>query len=467
MRPIHAIRFLLATLAIAGQAVSAQESEETTETTLTIPADPPGGTAYQRVRKLLPPHVGCAVMVLGKDSDGNPIEFKRGFGVRRLTPNGAGLATPVTPATNFRVASFTKVLTAAAVLRLADQEKLSLDDSLCDWLPAMPAVYRAVTLRSLLDHTSGVPAYHGMLNESRTPDCSDLLVLRAIAKSPRLQFPAGTRCDYSNSAYVLLGLIVQQASGSPFHDYLRDEVLRPLGMKSSGVLVEGLNTVPERAYGNRPGVDQKTDARRRQLERMVQLRAQVVQQGANRIQAFDRQIEVLRRQVGTLPPVSKDWHEEDQNAFSRLGGDGALYTSLDDLQALFTAVEQRSPALSSAAYDLWLTPSTSPAAGDRFGDAGRGRRFACGWMVDEQLGEPRYSHRGATRGFRQTIQWMPKSGRSIVVLMNSVPPGAEGPAGWDDALIQQLGETLMGAVLEPPAAADGLEALREPIELGE
>ena len=68
-------------------------------------------------------------------------------------------------------------------------------------------------------------------------------------------------------------------------------------------------------------------------------------------------------------------------------------------------------------------------------------------MVDERLGEPRYSHRGATMGFRQTIQWLPESGRAVVVLMNSVPAGPEGPETWDDAMIEGLGERVMQDVL--------------------
>ncbi|CAN0359388.1 unnamed protein product, partial [Ectocarpus sp. 4 AP-2014] len=182
-----------------------------------------------------------------------------------------------------------KVLTAAAVLSLADSGKLSLDDPLTEWLPAMPPTYQETSIRSLLNHTSGLPAYHSLLNQSQTRDCSDLVVLRALSKTPKPIFPSGTRCEYSNSAYILLGLIVQQASARPFQDYLREEILRPAGMQDSVLLVEGLNTVTVRAYGHLPG-------------------------------------------IGDTRPGSEQWHEGDQDGFSRVGGDGALYTSLDDLQ---------------------------------------------------------------------------------------------------------------------------------------
>jgi CubicO group peptidase (beta-lactamase class C family) len=417
------------------------------DNTISIPPEPPGGTAYQRVKQMLPPYVGCAVMVLGKDADGRPVTFKHGYGVCRYKTEDGTKPEPITPETNFRVASFTKVLTAAAVLKLADEEKLSLDDSAVKWLPGLPEAFRPVTIRMMLDHTSGLPPYHGLFNVQQYPEITDLNVLRTIGRLPQAALMSmPPRTTYNNTAYVLLGLVVQQASGQPFADYLRDEVLRPTGMDGSLLHVEGLNTPTNRAYGHQPGPNIVVQQTRLRLQQMIALRERIAQQQGQPNAAIEQQIEMARRQLANVPDKG-DWHEEDQGPFTRLGGDGALYTSLNDLEAFLHGVRDRKVPLSEASYDLWMTPRVTPDLNDGFGDELRKRQFACGWIVDERLSEPRYSHRGATMGFRQTIQWLPESDRAVVVLMNSVPPGPEGPETWDDAMIEALGERVMQVVL--------------------
>ena len=285
------------------------------EATLTIPAEPPGGTAYQRVKRLLPPHVGCAVMVLGKDADGERVEFKRGYGVRALS-NSPADGLRVTPTTTFRVSSFTKVLTAAAVLRLVEEGALSLSDSLSKWVPGMAGTTELITLAAMLEHTSGLPAYHQKIQEGRIQDCSDLVVLRAVTKG-RLDFPPGTQCSYSNSAYVILGLVVQQASGRQFHEYLRDEVLVPLGMKSSVLLVEGLNEASERAYGHETKPS-PASAVRQQLQNAERVRDQLVRAGGDRAAAFELQVAQMRERLAAMEAAETgeaNWRPFDQGPF--------------------------------------------------------------------------------------------------------------------------------------------------------
>ncbi|QDV75510.1 serine hydrolase domain-containing protein [Botrimarina mediterranea] len=417
------------------------------ENTISIPPEPPGGTVYQRVKQMLPPHVGCAVMVFGKGASGKPIVFKHGYGACRYQIEDGSKPEPITPATTFRVASFTKVLTAAAVLKLVDDEKLLLEDSALKWLPGLPETFRPVTIGMMLDHTSGLPPYHGLLNIQQLPEATDLNVLRTLSRLPDAALTSmHPRTTYNNTAYVLLGLVVQQASGQPFADYLRDEVLHPAGMEGSLLFVEGLNSPPNRAFGHQPGPDIVVQQTRQRLQQMIALRERIAQQQAQPNAAIEQQILMAQRQLAAVPD-NADWHEEDQGPYTRLGGDGALYTSLNDLEAFLHAVRDRKVPLSEAGYDLWMTPRVSPPENDGFGDSRRGRTYACGWMVDERLGEPRYSHRGATKGFRQTIQWLPENDRAVVVLMNSVPPGPEGPESWDDALIEALGERVMQVVL--------------------
>lgn len=462
---------LLACLAAATPPACAQDLSGGNQGIVTIPSEPLGGTAYQKVKKLLPPHVGCAVMVLGEDSQGQPVEFKQGYGKRSLPKPGIEPGQPVTAATNFRVGSFTKVATAAGVLLLADQGKLSLDDPLTDWLPTLPAYAPLVTIRTLLNHTSGVPHYRDLLNEARTPDASDVTVLRLLARRDPPNFPAGDRCEYSDTAYVLLGLVAQQASGQPFERFLQESVLRPAGMQRSEVFVEGLSRVADRAVGFHAGSGPQSIARQRQLAQMIKMRDRLRQQGNNNnLAAFEQRIALLEKQTAARQlgaPGSMIWHEQDQSAYTRLRGDGSLYTSLDDLQAFFATLKERRLPLSEEGYKLWLEPQTEPIGGDPLLDHAKNRRFTCGWVVDERLGEPRYSHRGSKRGFCQTIQWMPESERLVVVLLNCHPPGPSGPRGWDDTLIERLGETIMLAVLQPRDGAAGFQELGSPTELSD
>ncbi|MEO0532077.1 MAG: serine hydrolase domain-containing protein, partial [Planctomycetota bacterium] len=409
---------------------------------------------------------------------GEPVVFKRGYGYRRmLGDEGEPVSSlRVTTRTNFRVASLTKPFTAAAALELADEGQLSLDDAVTKWLPGMPDYADDVTIRHLLTHKSGVASYWRLMNNRAPPFFNDLAMLRKVATAPKLDFPAGKVCVYSNTGYVLLGLVVQQASGQPFHTYLHDEVLRPLGMERSRVLVEGLNQIDERAYGHKPGpapaANQRTRrAREQQLKQFLALRDRLIAQQAETT-AIDARIALVEQQLAAAeaprfaPGLDRReidpgaWHEEDQGPFSELRGDGTLYTSIDDLQQLVSALREGTTMLSAQSLASWLDPQTTPEKGSV--DRRFGRRYTCGWMIDERLGERRYSHRGATRGFRQTFQWMPESGRAVAILMNSVPPGGEGPDSWDDARIERLGEQVLQAVLSPTDGDSGLERLAEP-----
>jgi D-alanyl-D-alanine carboxypeptidase len=142
----------------------------------------------------------------------------------------------ITPAMEFGIGSNSKLFTAVALLKLAESGRLALDDSLHEWLPAFPNIDSSITIRQLLNHTSGIAD----VNEIRGyPDSilSDPLrvftpveVLRWVG-SPH--FPPGTSWRYSNSNYLLAGLIVERASGQRLSQFLRSEVLSPLRLDST------------------------------------------------------------------------------------------------------------------------------------------------------------------------------------------------------------------------------------------
>lgn len=132
------------------------------------------------------------------------------------------------PDTLFEIASLTKQFTAAAVLRLAQDGLLSLDDPIAKHLPGVPPDSQAITLRHLLGHTSGIP---GSNSRGGGQDIRAALP-EFLQGGPR--HPPGTRWEYWNQGYAILSEVVARASGKPFAQYVRDELFRPAGMSHSG-----------------------------------------------------------------------------------------------------------------------------------------------------------------------------------------------------------------------------------------
>ncbi len=156
---------------------------------------------------------------------------------------------PNTPATHFRIGSITKQFTAAAVLLLEERGRLKLDDPVSAHLPDAPAAWSGITLHHLLTHTSGIP------NVTADPEFmiwknSPATVRQMVGRfrDLPLNFPAGERHAYSNSNYLVLGLVVELRSDQRFGDFLREHVLDPLGLRDTG-LDSNLKILPRRAAG--------------------------------------------------------------------------------------------------------------------------------------------------------------------------------------------------------------------------
>lgn len=160
---------------------------------------------------------------------GDSVVFARGYGVA-----DAGTGAAAGAGTVYRAGSVAKQFTAAAVLRLAEEGRLSLDDPVSRHLPGFPLRGHAVTLRQLLMHTSGLRGYTSAPEfrkvegaEPPTEWMLGFLGRRGFAFSP------GEAWSYSNTGYYLLGLVIERASGRPYADYLRAELARPLGLSST------------------------------------------------------------------------------------------------------------------------------------------------------------------------------------------------------------------------------------------
>lgn len=289
---------------------------------------------------------GASVLVI---RDGLPV-IRRGVGLADLEGRVAA-----TPATNYRLASMTKQFTAAAILLLAEDGRLSLADPVRKWLPTLPAAADGITIRHLLTHTSGLIDYEDVMEEGTTRQLHDADVLHLLESQNRTYFAPGTAYRYSNSGYSLLALIVGRASGSDFAAFLRERIFRPLHMDNTVAFEEGISTVANRAYG--------------------------------------------------YSLANNVWTRTDQSLTSAVLGDGGIYSSIDDL-AKWDAALYDNRLLRAESLRAAFTPATKtddPAV-----------QYGFGWrMTGDSLW-----HSGETMGFRNVIVRFPQHRLTVVVLTN-------------------------------------------------
>jgi D-alanyl-D-alanine carboxypeptidase len=169
--------------------------------------------------------------------------FSRGYAVSDREKH-----TPNTADTSFRVGSVTKQFTAAAILRLEQDGKLSVNDPISKHLPEYPAVGKDVTIHQLLTHTSGIPSYtDDPAIMSRRAQRFTVPQLLALFWDKPLVFAPGSRFAYSNSGYIVLGAIIESASGKPYATYLAETLFLPAGMTRT--VVGDAESATDRAEG--------------------------------------------------------------------------------------------------------------------------------------------------------------------------------------------------------------------------
>src|SRR5439155_20224647 len=182
--------------------------------------------------------------------NGNVV-FDKGFGVRDLRTTKA-----IDTRTNFRLASFTTQFTTMAIMLLVHDGKFRYDESLTNVFPEFPAYGKSITVRNLLNHTSGLPDYEEILMkqypntpDDKIPQILDAGVLKSLEQQTAGQFPPGSKWQYSNSVYAVLAMIVEKVSGKPFGQFLHDRIFVPLKMNNTLAYEKGKNEVPHCSYG--------------------------------------------------------------------------------------------------------------------------------------------------------------------------------------------------------------------------
>ena len=317
---------------------------------------------------------GFAVLV---KKDGKVV-FEKGYGVRDLRTT-----TAIDAQTNFRLASFTKQFTAMAMMLLVRDGKLRYDESLTEIFPEFPAYGKTITVRNLLNHAGGLPDYEDLMDAaektkgqiwSAEKQIQDAEVLQLLEKESHGKFTPGTKWEYSNSGYVVLGLIVAKVYGKSFGEFLQERISSPLKMNHTLVFEKGKNEITNRAYGH-----------------------------------------------------SKREHifaETDQSSTSATQGDGGIYSNLEDLSKWDEALRDHT-LLSEQEFLPAITPAKLPPGAEAklaedVPDSLRGHAsaYGFGWFLNLQDPHPLMWHYGDTTGFKSAILRYTRDNVTVIVLCN-------------------------------------------------
>src|SRR5262245_31739371 len=290
-------------------------------------------------------------MALAVCRNGELVKAK-GYGLANVE-----LDVPVKPETVFQSGSLGKQFAAMAVLMLVEEGKLRLDDRLPRYFPGSPSSWNDITIRHLLTHTSGIPDWEYKLLDYRKDYSEDDLV--RLAQTLPLDFPPGTHWSYSNTGYVLVGVLIRKASGQFYGDFLKERVFAPLGMETARVISES-DIVKNRSAGY------------------------TLKDGA------------LENQSWVSPSLNTT-------------ADGSLYLSVLDY-ARWDAALRAGRLVKKETYELMWSPV-------RLAD-GTTYPYGFGWGLDVQRGDRVIAHGGSWMGCMNVFASFPGSGLTVLAIAN-------------------------------------------------
>ena len=276
---------------------------------------------------------------------------------------GYGLANieldvPVKPETVFQSGSLGKQFTAMAILMLVEEGKLGLDDPIVQYFPGAPPTWNGITVRHLLTHTSGIKDWEGKTDIDYRKDYTEDELVQVAMKLPP-DFAPGTEWSYSNTAYVLLGVLVRKASGQFYGDFLAERVFKPLGMTATRIISE----------------------------------ADIVK---NRAAGYSLESGKLQNQEWVSPTLNTT-------------ADGSLYTTALDLAKWDGALAARRFLKPESYAVMWSPVHLSD---------GTTYPYGFGWGFDVQRREPVIQHTGSWQGFKTAIVRYPGPKLTVIVLAN-------------------------------------------------
>ena len=303
---------------------------------------------------------GASVLVLQK----NKVILQKCYGLADIEKQ-----TLIESKTNFRLASITKQFTAFSILLLENEGKLSLDDSLTKHFSDFRKYANNITIRQILQHTSGLLAYENYMDDTLTIQLKDKDVLDILIKQDSTYFQSGTKHRYSNSGYAILALLVEKLSKKTFAQFLNNRIFTPLNMNNSIAFENGISEVENRAFGYA-----KTDS---------------------------------------------GFIFTDQSLTSAILGDGGIYSSTLDLVKWNNEIN-RPTLLPKTKLDLAFEKLVLP--NDEVVN------YGFGWRLDPYRNFERPYHTGGTSGFSNIYMKIPKLDLAIIVLINIREYDAKGYA---------------------------------------
>jgi CubicO group peptidase (beta-lactamase class C family) len=293
---------------------------------------------------------GASVLVYQNDK----IVFENGYGVNNINTHD-----PIKPSTNFRLASVTKQFTAMSILLLEKKHQLSLEDPINKYLPGFPSYGNKIKIKHLLTHSAGLVDYEDLMPASQTEQLHDTNCLQLMFLTDSLYFPAGTHYKYSNTGYAILALVVEQVSGQPFAQFLKENIFKPLGMKTTVAFEDGKSMVANRAYGH----------------------------------SFE----------------NGSWTQTDQSLTSAVLGDGGIYTNTQEYTKWIKA--------------LWSFKLLDQAKQERAWsktklDNGKIIDYGYGWHIEDFQNITHPFHDGSSIGFRNSVGLFPEQKLMVIILTN-------------------------------------------------
>ena len=292
---------------------------------------------------------------------GGEIKYQKCFGMAHIVKGNK-----IIPETNFRLASITKQFTALSIMLLENEGKLLFEDKITKYFPELDHYAEDITIKNILQHTSGLWDYEEFVDETDTVQLKDKDVLEILARQDSTYFKPGSEHRYSNSGYALLALLVESISEMSFADFLKSRIFDPLKMSNSVAYEKGISEVPHRAFGYT-----KTD-------------------------------------TGFI--------FTDQSLTSAVLGDGGIYSSAVDL--LKWDEEVNSPTLLPAGKFNEAFNKGKTSSGEEFD-------YGFGWRLDPYKNYIRHYHTGGTKGFTNIYMKMPELDLTVILLMNINDYGAK------------------------------------------
>jgi CubicO group peptidase (beta-lactamase class C family) len=306
------------------------------------------------------------------------IAYRRTFGYADLDAR-----RPITPDTQFLLATVTKQFTAMAIMILAERHKLQFEDTLARFCPEFPGYAQTITIRHLLNHTAGLTQYQELLvgqvdyatyfTSSRSPPAAHEYTaaeaLQALSRQEQLRFRPGDKFEYSDSAYVVLAQIIERATGKRYAEFLKETIFDPLGMQDTLVVDERKQKVPRLAlgYAKRNG----------------------------------------------------EWQDITYSPENSIYGEDGIYSTVNDLhkwdQALYTE-----RLVSRSMLEMASTPGRTNDGKEIATDIlPRPNSYGFGWFISSLHGEKDVEHSGGWSGHETHILRVPGRRITAIVLTNS------------------------------------------------